>query len=287
MLGLGPAPKLGIAGAAVAGVIANAICLGLMVRYIYWRNLPLMLSGAELRYLLPARALVAEIIRKGAPAGLQMILIAAGSLATIGLINGEGTRTAAAYGAINQLWTYIQMPAIAIGMGVSTMVAHNIGADRWERVNKIAMAGLALSVAITATMVAVVALADRLVLGLFLGGDAETLAVAQHVNLLSSWSFILTGVMMVLSAAPRANGATVPPLLIVIFSLFVGRLGAACLLLPRIGSDGIWWSFPIGAAISVALSAAYYRYGGWRGLQPFRPAPAGDLQGPVEDKTPP
>ncbi len=51
ILGLGPAPRLGIAGSAIATLIANYVALiGLLV-YIYARDLPLRLRGRELRYL--------------------------------------------------------------------------------------------------------------------------------------------------------------------------------------------------------------------------------------------
>ena len=39
-----------------------------------------------------------------------------------------GVDTAAAYAVSQQLWTYIQMPAMAIGAAVSAMAAQNIGA---------------------------------------------------------------------------------------------------------------------------------------------------------------
>ena len=35
-----------------------------------------------------------------------------------------------------QLWTYIQMPAMAIGAAVQRMAAQNIGAGKWDRVER-------------------------------------------------------------------------------------------------------------------------------------------------------
>ncbi|RZM25273.1 MAG: MATE family efflux transporter, partial [Sphingomonas sp.] len=42
------------------------------------------------------------------------------------------------------------------------------------------------------------------------------------------------------------------------------RLGLAYALQPSWGADAIWWSFPAGSAASMAMTIAYYRYGGWR-----------------------
>jgi len=113
-------------------------------------------------------------------------------------------------------------------------------------------------------LVLAVILPDRLVLSLFLGQDAAAVDIARHINLLSSWSFSLLGVTMVLSAVPRANGATMAPLVIMTLSLVPGRLGVAYLLAPVLGSDALWWSFPAGSGIGLLLTALYYRYGGWR-----------------------
>src|SRR6185503_14071395 len=75
ILGLGPAPKLGIAGSATATVIANyAAMIGLII-YIYARDLPLRLKGRELRYLFCNTTILKTIVIKGIPMGLQMIVI--------------------------------------------------------------------------------------------------------------------------------------------------------------------------------------------------------------------
>ena len=96
--GIGPFPQLGISGSALANVIANWIALLALLGWIYARDLPLRLRGAELRYLRPSAAALKIIVLKGLPMGLQMIVISASSLALVGLVNAEGVVTAAAFG---------------------------------------------------------------------------------------------------------------------------------------------------------------------------------------------
>ena len=105
------------------------------------RDLPLRLRGAELRYLLPDPAILKTIVVKGFPMGLQMIVISMSALALIGLVNREGVDTTAAFGVAMQLWTYVQMPAMALGAAVSAMAAQNIGAGNWDRVGQITRSG--------------------------------------------------------------------------------------------------------------------------------------------------
>ena len=96
------------------------------------------LAGADLRMLRPDPRLLRIIVVKGVPMGLQMIVISVAALTVMGLVNGYGSRVAAAYGIAAQLWTYIQMPALAIGAAVSSMAAQNVGAGRWDRIGRIA-----------------------------------------------------------------------------------------------------------------------------------------------------
>lgn len=264
ILGLGPAPRLGIAGAATATVIANYVSLAALIAYIYARDLPLRLRGPELRYLVPDRALLGIIVRKGLPMGLQMIVISASALALIGLVNREGVETTAAFGVAMQLWTYLQMPAMALGAAVSAMVAQNIGAGRWDRVSAITRSGVVFAVSITAGLVVLLALADRPALALFLGGDSPALPIARHIQLLATWSFLLFGVTLVLFGTVRANGSVIGPLVILFVGLVPVRLGFALGAYPWLGADALWLSFPVSSFVNMSLAAAFYLHGGWR-----------------------
>ncbi len=262
--GIGPIPALGIEGSAYATLIANAVSLVALIGYIYARDLPIRLRGAEWRYFRPDPALLRTIVVKGVPMGLQMLVVSTSALAMIGLVNRHGTATTAAYGAANQLWTYVQMPAMAVGAAVSAMAAQNIGAGAWERVDRITRVGILTNLALTGGLVALLTLLDRHVLWLFLGGDGAAIDIAVRINLIAAWSFVLFGVSMVLSATVRANGAVIGPLVILAVAMFPLRLGMATGLEPTWGSDAIWWSFPAGSLGSMLLMIGYYLHGGWR-----------------------
>lgn len=135
--GLGPAPKLGIGGSALGTAIANYIALTAMVIYIYARDPPLRLRGPELAYLKPDGRILSLMVCKGLPMGIQMIVVSGSMLAMMRLVNGEDVNTTAAFGATQQIWTYVQMPAMALGAAVSSIAAQNIGAGRWDRVGEI------------------------------------------------------------------------------------------------------------------------------------------------------
>jgi putative MATE family efflux protein len=272
ILGLGPAPRLGIAGSAVATLIANFAALLAMAAWIAWRDLPIRLKGRELRYILPTPALVRVIVGKGVPIGAQMLIISGAALAMVGVVNRYGVATSAAYGITQQIWAYVQMPALAIGAAVSAMAAQNIGAGRWDRVGQVTRAGLITNLAMTGVLVVLVVLFDRPLLRLFQLGP-EALPIASRIGLIATWSFVLFGATMVLFGVVRANGAVLGPLVILFVSMFPVRLGLALALQPALGADALWWSFPAGSAANLLMASLFYRHGGWRRGAMFVPEP--------------
>jgi putative MATE family efflux protein len=264
ILGLGPIPAMGIAGSAGATAAAGFVSLISLVLYVYRKDLPLRLRGTELAYLRPTVDQMRILLGKGLPMGLQMIVMSASGLIFIGLVNREGLLTTAAYGAAQQLWTYLQMPAMAMGAAVSAMAAQNVGAGRWDRVGRITGFGLSYLLLITGVMVVLMLVFDRPLLGLFLGNDSPAIEAARHMQLLASWSFLLFGCSMILFGVMRANGVVVAPLLILIFSLYAVRLGFYYAGYPTLGADALWLSMPVGSVTALLLAALVYLQGGWK-----------------------
>jgi len=275
ILGLGPAPRLGIAGSATATLIANYVAFFGLIGYIYIKDLPLRLRGRELRYLWCDLAIMKTILVKGFPMGLQMIIISLSALALVGLVNREGVDTTAAFGVAMQLWTYLQMPAMALAAAASAMAAQNIGADRWDRVSRIARVGIVQNLIITGVLVVVLAVADRPALALFLGGQSEALPIAQHIQILATWSFLLFGVTMILFGVVRANGAVIGPLIILTIGLYPVRLGFALGAYRWLGANALWLSFPVSSLANMAMAIGFYLHGGWR-RQRMMPPPTAD-----------
>ncbi|AGT09030.1 MATE family efflux transporter [Paracoccus aminophilus] len=269
ILGLGPVPQMGIGGSAFATAIANFLALFAMLGYIYARDLPLRLRGAELRYLIPAPHILALLFSKGLPMGIQMIVVSSSMLTMMNMVNAEGVATAAAFGATQQLWTYVQMPAMALGAAVSTMAAQNIGAGRWDRVSQITRSGILFTVALTGALVVVLLFADRQAMAIFLGANSPAIPIGQHIGMLSTWGFIAFGITMVFFGTVRANGQVIWPVIILFISLYPIRIGFAYGLRPWLGTDALWLSFPAAMIATMLMATALYRHGGWRKMAPM------------------
>ena len=272
-----------IAGSATATVIATFGALICLIAYIYARDLPLRLRGSELRYLFCNWSLLKTIVVKGIPMGLQMIVISGSALALIGLVNREGVDTTAAFGVAMQLWTYLQMPAMALGAAVSAMVAQNIGAGKWDRVSAITRSGVTYALLITGVLVVLLAIADKPALALFLGEHSPALPIARHIQLLATWSFLLFGVTLVLFGTVRANGAVVGPLIILAIGLVPIRLGFAFGAYSWLKADSLWLSFPVSSLANMLMGIGFYLHGGWKKARMEIPRQPLDEQEAVEE----
>jgi putative MATE family efflux protein len=264
IFGVGPFPRLGIAGSAFATVTGQAISLCAMITYLYRSRNILTLRGHELALLKPDWEILRALIVKGIPMSAQMLVLSFSSMLMITLVNNFGVDTSAAYGASLQLWNYIMMPAMAVGMAVSSMAAQNVGARKWQRVNRIAGVGVLYCLILTGSVVLALELLDTYALGIFLPAGSLALHLASHMNRIVTWSFLFFGVSMTLFGVVRATGAVMAPLVALIISLLVVRFPLAELFLDRYHADAIWWSFPISSALSSILAILYYQYGGWR-----------------------
>jgi putative MATE family efflux protein len=175
VLGLGGAPRLGIAGAGVSTVLAFALGSALLVGYLLsGRSLVrLEVRGVRLR-----GALFADILRVGAPGALNTIQTNLTVVLLTGLVGPFGTPALAGYGMGARL-EYLQIPLVfGFGTALVAMVGTNVGAGWLARAERIAWVGAALATGVTMAIGLAGALAPRLWVGLFTA-DPEVLAVGS------------------------------------------------------------------------------------------------------------
>ncbi len=278
ILGLGPLPAMGIAGSAAATLLSQTAALAGMIVFLYRTGSPLVLRAGEWRLLRPDPAILRTLVFKGLPMAMHMLVVSGAAVVMLAFVNGYGSQTAAAYAAAMQVWTYVQMPAMALGAAVSSMAAQNVGAGRMDRVEAVARTGVVFAVIMTAAPIALIYLAEPVILRVFLPEGSGSIPIARHINAIALWGFIPFGVAFIFAGVVRATGAVIAPLLAMVISLWVVRIPFVPLLTPALGADAIWWSFPLGSITTMILAGAYYVWGGWRGarlMPPPRPAAGG------------
>jgi putative MATE family efflux protein len=279
LMGVGPFPKLGIAGSATSTLIAQTVTLAAMLVYLYRTRSILVLRPSDWRLLIPDLKIIWTLLAKGTPMGIQMMVISLAAVTMLSFVNRYGVHTSAAYGAAAQFWTYVQMPAMALGAGCSSMAAQNVGARRMDRVEHVARVGTLLAILFTGVPVLILQLAGPYAMQAFLPATSPSLAIAVHINTIVLWGFIPFGIAFIFSGIVRATGAVWPPLIAMIVALWVVRIPLAVFLEPHLHADAIWLAFPMGSLTTLLLAGSYYFYRGpfgWRTARMLDFTPSSD-----------
>ena len=193
---------LGIQGAAYATVVSQSLAFiyGLIV-ILRRRLAPFTVPH------LPKLSEIKLIFRLGIPAGLQMMVISAGSMA-MSVVNSFGEGVVAGYGAAQRLDSILMIPAQALGMAVNSMAGQNIGAKLWQRVHQIAKYGLMLNLGIMLSVaVLLVAFAD-IGIRLFVAEETALRFGADYLRILA-FLYPFLGINFVLNGIVRASGSDV------------------------------------------------------------------------------
>ncbi|PEA54768.1 MATE family efflux transporter [Bacillus pseudomycoides] len=264
IFGIGPFPNLGITGSALSTLIAQFISFTTLLVYLYRKEYFLLITVKELYLLRIDWSIMRILVKKGIPMGFSMVVATSSIVGLFSIINTFGSEATAAFGAASQISNYVQMPSVAIGGAVTSMAAQNIGAGNWDRVRRITWAGIGFSILLSAILVGLLHLFNRQVLSLFLPNTGNALHIGMVINDSTLWSFIIFGIMFVISGVVRANGAVIIPLLITFFALWIIRVPLSYYLGISYGLDTLWLSYPISFTIALVLIIPYYMFGKWK-----------------------
>ena len=274
--GVGPFPRLGVAGPATSTLVGQGTALVALLIHLYRKKSMLVLRAGEFHLLRPDFAIFGSIVTRGIPMGVQMLVMSGTAAVMIGFVNSYGYLTSAAYSISSMIWSYLQMPTMAIGASVSSMAGQNVGAGRWDRVGKIARSGVITSLLVTGSLAVLLYAFNDQVLGVLLPAHSPAIPLARHINTTVLWGFVIFSVTFALQGVVRSTGAVLAPLAILTISMLVIRIPFAALLRPTLGADAIWWSFPLGTVTSASLTALYYRFGPWRSARMLDEVPRGE-----------
>jgi putative MATE family efflux protein len=255
-------PAMGIVGAPVSNVIATTLgVLGLLI-YLEYSDSPLAFSKLR-NYLGIDVPLLLTLVRIGIPTGIQFVMISLSEIAVISFVNRFGSTATAAYGAVNQIVSYVQFPAISIGITSSIFGAQSIGAQRLDRLRRIVRAGVTLNYIIGGVLIVIVYLLSREILSLFVT-DQQTIDIARSLLNITLWSYVIFGNTSVLSGMMRASGSVLWPTTIQVCAIWGVEVPVAFYLSHGpLGLPGVWVAYPVAFTVALAAQSIYY-FGFWR-----------------------
>lgn len=256
--GWGGLPQLGVLSGAYAAIVSFLAALAWLAFHLRRRGHALAPDAVLLRHLWIDPGILRAVLRIGLPSGVQLVLVSLAEVAVLSFVNGFGSDATAAYGAVNQVISYVQFPAISIAITASIFAAQAIGAGHVDRLGAITRTGLLLNILITGGLVAVCYLLSRTLMGLFLT-SAPVIELAQDLLHITLWSYIVFGIAGVVAAVMRASGTVLAPTAISLFAILCVEVPVAWLLSRQIGIDGVWIAYPVAFIVMALGQIAFYR----------------------------
>lgn len=256
-------PKLGVLSAAVALGVSNLFAFIAMMLYLRARKHPLALDLEIITDLRFDPAIAKNVIRIGVPTGLQVVMVSLAEIAVLAFVNRFGSHATAAYGAVNQVVSYVQFPAISIGIASSIFGAQCIGARRQDKLQSVVRSGVTLNYIIGGAIVGLCYVFASDILGWFLT-DRNTLEVAHGLLMITLWSYLIFGNSAVLSGIMRSSGVVLWPTAFSIFAIWGVEVPTAYILMRHIGLNGVWIGYPAAFCVSLILQTSYY-FMYWKG----------------------
>ena len=199
------------------------------------------------------------MLKIGVPTGLQVIMVSLAEIAVLSFVNRFGSSATAAYGAVNQIVSYVSFPALSIGIAASILSAQAIGARREDLLGKVVRSAVGLTYAIGGTIIVVCYVFAWKILGWFIT-DASTLAIAHTLLFITLWSYLIFGNSAAISWVVRGSGDVIVPTINGIVGIWVVEVPAAYLLMGRFGLDGVWLGYPISFIAVLCLQYGYYTF---------------------------
>jgi putative MATE family efflux protein len=252
-------PKLGIISVAIAALISNGIAFAAFLAWLARMRHPLRFDREIAADMLVDWKILALVLKIGVPTGLQVIMVSLAEIAVLSFVNRFGSGATAAYGAVNQIISYVQFPAISIGIAASILTAQAIGARREDLLARVVRSAVGLSYVIGGTIIGLCYLFAHAILGWFIT-DAQTLGIAYTLLMVTLWSYLIFGNSVAISWVVRGSGDVLVPMLNGIFGIWAVEVPAAYFLMQHYGLIGVWLGYPISFAVVLALQYSYYTF---------------------------
>lgn len=264
ILGWGPVPAMGVAGAAAATVLTQGIAAVI--------GLGLLFSGRQAIHLHlgdlapPDVPLLGRMVRLGAPAALEQTTRGLGFAVMATLVATFPTVIIAAYGIGSRILSFFVIPALGLSMATSTLVSQNIGAGRDERVDATARLSLAVAFLVLGAAGLILFPFTEPVVGAFIKGEPAVVAEGAHFLRILAFSLGFLGFAITIGGIFRGAGNTLLALMMTFLNVWVFLFPVAWLLSSRtpLGADGIWYAYPIAYVLTAAVGGAWLLFGRWK-----------------------
>ena len=254
VLGWGPVPALGVAGAAIATICTRggAFVLGLAI----------VGRRGVMRFGRPDLRAIGSVIRIGLPTAVTGIAFSLIYVIVTRTATPFGTPALAALGIGHRVESWLYMVGVGCGAATAAIVGQNMGAGRSDRAERAGWLSVAFC-SVFGVLACVVELVIPERFAAVFSNDPAVIAEGARYLRIAAISQIGICAEIVLEGALGGAGATLPPMLTSTV-ITVSRIPIAIWATSRWGIVGLWWTICLTALLRAIAMMAIWRAGRWK-----------------------
>lgn len=259
IFGIGPFPKMGVTGAAIATVVGqiSAMILGLIFNVKINKEI-----NINMRKFKPDGAIIKKIYIVGVPSIIMQSITSVMTFSMNKILGVYSDTAQAVMGAYFKLQSFVFMPVFGLNNGLIPILSFNFGARKRKRMTDTIKFGMIYATIIMIAGTIIMQIMPETLLKMFKASE-NMLAIGSVALRIISLSFIFAGIDIIITASLQSLGHS-------IFSMFISITRNLVVLLPtafaiaKISNysnvDYIWWAFFVSEIFSLICALIFLRF---------------------------
>ena len=266
IMGWGPVPAWGVAGAALVTVMTQGIAAIWGLSLLFSGKYGIHIKTKNFKWDFP---LLKKMFYLGLPSSIEQSARALGMALIAFLVASFGTITVAAYGLGTRVFSFVIIPALGFAMATSTLVGQNIGAGKMNRAEQIGKIASLLALGLLTGVGVILFIFAQTIVTVFIPNDAEVIAKSTEFIRIFALFFGMIGLNQTLNGVFMGSGNTMISMVIALINLWVFQFPLAYILSKHTSLEelGIWWAFPLSGVLATIISVVYFTTGKWKQKQ--------------------
>lgn len=248
---------MGVAGVAIATVIAQMISCMLVLRCLYQStgSYQLRFSRLTLKW-----TYLKQIFQVGIPAGIQSTVINFSNVLLQSSVNSFGSVAMAGYTAANNIFGFLFAAVNSITQACMSFTSQNYGVGKWKRMDRVLLNCMLLTVIVSLVLGGGSYLFGPELLRIYTS-DGAVVQCGMEILLYTTVTYFMCGIMDLFPGALRGMGCSAIPMLLSVIGTVGTRVVWIFMVFPKHRSlDVLFISYPASWLVTIALQVVCYYF---------------------------
>lgn len=256
IFGIGPFPKMELAGAAISTVLSESISMIIILWMVFKNKNPKVKVQLRLSHI--KASTMFDILKVGIPASLVTIVSSVAMTFLNKILISYSPAAVAVYGVFLKLNNFMIMPIFAVLRAANSILGYSYGAKNLDRFNKTVLWSCIYGGIVYSVSAVIVNIFPVQLLMIF-NTSQDMLDIGIVCLRVLSTTFLLAGISIPLSNCFNPTGKSIISLSSSLFRQLIVIVPCAYLFGEIGGIDLLWWAFPVADILNLIFIIIVYR----------------------------